>query len=144
MSSGAQGRVAYRLKRAEQALRGVIDEALATHGITSSQYGALSALAAAPGTTSSELARACLVSAQSMHELMRVLIDLGFVDRVRRDGRSLQLKVTPAGQELLRTTDPVVDGIERTMLGPSTDRTQLEELLDALIARLTETPTATR
>ncbi len=137
MSRGVQGRVVYQLKRAEQALRAAIDDALATHGITAAQYGVLAALAAAPGATSAELARACLVSAQSMHEIIRVLADRDLVGRARRDGRSLRLTVTPAGHELLHAADSVVDRVEREMLGPSPDRDDLQNALTALVERLT-------
>lgn len=136
MSNGVQGRVVYQLKRAEQALRAAIDDSLAPLGITSAQYGVLSALAAAPGATSAELARACLVSAQSMHELVRVLIDRGLIDRVRRDGRSLQLDVSAAGRALLSDADPLVDGAELATLGEPAEREQLDGVLAGLVARL--------
>lgn len=136
MSSGVQGRVVYLLKRVEQALRAAIDHALAPEGITSAQYGVLAALAATPGATSAELARICLVSMQSMHELITGLADRGLIARTRRDGRSLRLDVTPAGLELLRVADPLVDDAERVLLGAGPDHEQLHATLAALVGRL--------
>ncbi len=136
MSSGVQGRVVHQLKRAEQAMRAAIDDALAPQGITAAQFGVLAALAAAPGSTSAELARACLVTAQSMHEVIRTLADRDLVDRTRRDGRSSSLAVTPAGHELLQAAGSVVDRVEQRGLGASTDRDQLQNALTALVARL--------
>jgi DNA-binding MarR family transcriptional regulator len=137
VSSGVRGRVVYQLKRAEQAIRTAIDDALMPLGITSAQYGALAALEALPGATSAELARACLVTAQSMHELIAVLAGRGLVVRARRDGRSLHLDVSAAGRKILRAAHKLVDQVERDVLGPRQDRRRLQADLTALVSRLT-------
>ena len=140
VSSGVQGRLVHQLKRAEQALRAVIDEALAPLGVTGAQYGALAALDAAPGVTSAELARACLVSAQSMHELVTGLAERGLVDRERRDGRSVRLAVSTAGHAVLRAADPLVDHVERELVGTGHGPADLRTQLAALVDRLRERP----
>ena len=137
-SNGVQDRVVYQLKRAEQGLRAAIDEALLPLGVTSAQYGALAALAATPGVTSAELARACLVSAQSMHERVTGLADRGLVDRERRDGRSVRLAVAAVGHAALREADPLVDRVERELVGDGHGSGELRAQLTALVSRLRE------
>jgi DNA-binding MarR family transcriptional regulator len=135
MPTPIQSRVVYKVKLIERSLRTVMDSALADTGITSAHYGALSALAEAPDISSAQLARLCMVSAQSMHELVSILTTAGFMEREQQDGRSSQLRVTATGSDLLRRADPIVDRVEESIL-ESSEPQATHDLLDALLERL--------
>jgi hypothetical protein len=56
---GVDGHSGFLLRQAWQALARAMDEALAAHGLSPAQYGALSVLAREPGVSGADLARRC-------------------------------------------------------------------------------------
>lgn len=137
ISTGVNGRTIYALKRVEQALRTAVDHALTEAGITAAHYGVLAALAAAPAVTSAELARLCLISTQSMHELVVALADRGLVIRTPRDRRSVQLCLSQEGAAVLARATPLVDAVEaRAFPGGETDRQDLADTLARVLRNI--------
>ena len=91
--------VGYQLKRAQQALRAAMDEALRPQGLTTPQYAVLTALEAEAGLSGAELARRCFVTPQTMNEIVAGLEARGWVTRRRHaeHGRVLQTFLTDQG-----------------------------------------------
>ena len=109
--------VGYALKRAQHALRGAMDAALGQLGLTTPQYAALAALGAG-AASNAELARACFVTPQTMHAIVRGLVDTGLVKRGSHPdhGRIVRVQLTAEGDRALLQADPVVRRIEARMV----------------------------
>ncbi|WP_030911254.1 MarR family winged helix-turn-helix transcriptional regulator [Streptomyces sp. NRRL F-5126] len=110
--------VGYRLKRAHAALRAAMDKALREHGLTVPQYSCLEVLAARPGMSNADLARATFVTRQSMNVVMRGLQDAGLIDRpgTVASGRARPTTLTAEGRRLLRDAQESVYAIEARMV----------------------------
>lgn len=125
-------RVGYVLKRAQQALRAAMDEALRRRRLTTAQYAALSALEAAPGLSGAEVARRCFVTPQTLNEIVTHLEAAGLVERRRGDdARVLRAYLTADGLDLVGACHQVVAAIEARMVSGLSPREQ-RQLLDAL------------
>lgn len=109
--------VGYRLKRAHAALRGAMDKALREHGLTVPQYACLEVLAARPGMSNADLARATFVTRQSMNVVMRGLQTAGLIERpdTVEAGRARPTTLTPEGRRVLRAAQKAVYAIEARM-----------------------------
>jgi len=127
-------RVAHLLEqRMEKALR-------ADAGLSVRQFSILACLARQPHIGSGELARAVLVTPQSMGSLIDTLERRGLVERTRHGGRGtrLALSLTDAGHAALSAGYKVAGRLreaERAVLGNHQE--QLLDLLDRLHAALT-------
>jgi len=125
-------RVGYVLKRAQQALRAAMDEALRRRGLTTAQYAALRALEAAPGLSGAEVARRCFVTPQTINEIVTHLEAAGLVERRRGDdARVLRAYLTAAGRDLVGACRQVVAAIEERMVSGLSPR-ERRQLLDHL------------
>jgi len=124
-------RVGWVLKRAQQALRGAMDDALRRRGLTTAQYAVLSALEEAPGLSGAELARRCFVTPQTMNEIVGSLEVGGLVERRRGDARILRADLTAAGLDLVGACHQVVAAIEERMVSGLSPR-ERRHLLDDL------------
>ncbi|MGB3634032.1 MAG: MarR family transcriptional regulator [Rubrobacteraceae bacterium] len=128
-------RVGYQLKRVQHALRGRMDEALRSMGLTTPQYAALSALEGAPGLSGAELARRSFVTPQTMNGVLANLEAAGLIERHPHPehGRVLQAYLTEPGEELVSRTHRVVEDIEERMLAylDEDSRILLAEMLRA-------------
>jgi DNA-binding MarR family transcriptional regulator len=126
-------RVGYELKRAQQALRGAMDEALRELGLTPAGYAALAVLEGAPGVSSAELARRSFVTAQTMGGVLGSLERAGSIERRARPehGRILETVLTAEGGALVADAHRRVRAIEEHMLGHlgAEERQELLELL---------------
>jgi DNA-binding MarR family transcriptional regulator len=112
-------RVSYLVFRVERRIRASLDEALARHGVTTTEYMALSELRVRDGLSSSQLARIAFVTPQAMSLVIRDLEDRGLIRR-RSDPnqrRVLRTSLTRKGLNTLRRCDTALDGIEDVMLG---------------------------
>lgn len=111
-------RVMYHLKHLQQALRTAIDEALKEVGLTSAQYGTLTALETMPQASSAALARACFVTAQTMNDIVQGLLAAGLVTRQPHPEhrRIVQLSLTEEGQGRLQQAHVCVEAVEAKML----------------------------
>jgi DNA-binding MarR family transcriptional regulator len=84
---------------------------LEPHGLTLRKYGILEHIAATPGLSMSDLARRSAITVQSVHTLIRSLVDAGLVQsKVEGSGHAAQISATPAGVVLL---DRIADAVEK-------------------------------
>ncbi len=106
--------VEYRLVRLADRLERRFSTALAPDRLSPRQFSVLAVLAATPGVTSADLARAVLTTPQSMHTLLDQLQARGLVDRgpQRGRGRAAPVQLTAAGRELLSRAGERVVALE--------------------------------
>ena len=121
------------IKGAELLTQAAKDRAVRTEGLTVAQYNALVNLVHNPGITSSELARYCGVTAQTMSSVLARLLDRGLVARTPhpRHRGVLELTVTPEGEAVFERADEHVEEVEgalRAALEPA-EQEQLRRLL---------------
>ncbi|MGI8646915.1 MAG: MarR family transcriptional regulator [Acidimicrobiales bacterium] len=133
-----ENRLLSFIKRAEQASQAAKERAVRTEGVTTAQYNVLLVLSHSPGITSSELARRCSVTAQTMSSVLARLIDRGLVARAQhpRHGAVLEISVTHVGQAVLSRADKRVLALEDAFthtLDPA-EGEQLRRLLTRCIA----------
>ncbi len=117
-TAAAVPRVGYLVYRVERRLRARLDEAVSAHGVTTTEYVALSVLRERDGLSSAQLARWAFVTPQAMSLVVTALDRRGLVrrrpDRQRR--RTLRLSVTRRGLAVLTRCDDSMDQIESDML----------------------------
>ncbi|RDG39973.1 MarR family transcriptional regulator [Streptomyces corynorhini] len=108
-----------------------MDKALREQGLTVPQYACLEVLAARPGMSNADLARATFVTRQSMNVVMRGLQDAGLIDRPGTVdvGRARPTTLTPEGRRRLQGAQESVYAIEARMV-----RAVPERRLAALLA----------
>jgi DNA-binding MarR family transcriptional regulator len=108
----------YLLKRAELAVRGCVELALAGADLTPSQYFILLLVQRGKATSSAELARAMGVLPQSMTELIAPLEKRSAI--VRRpdptNNRILRIELTSSGQRLFDKGTEIARQLERELL----------------------------
>jgi DNA-binding MarR family transcriptional regulator len=114
----AAPRLSYLVFRLERRIRGRLDQALARHGVTTTEYMVLSELRLRDGASSAQLARAAFVSPQAMNLVIRGLERRGLIRREAdpHGGRVLNATLTRTGKTLLRRCDRALDDIEDVML----------------------------
>jgi DNA-binding MarR family transcriptional regulator len=111
-------RIGYLIYRVERRLRVRLDEAVATHGITTTEYVTLSVLRDRDGLSCAQLARWAFVTPQAMNLVISALERRGLIRR-RPDpnhGRVLRASVTAKGVKVLERCDRDMDAIEADML----------------------------
>ncbi|MEV7805464.1 MarR family transcriptional regulator [Microbispora sp. NPDC088329] len=131
--AGPAPRLSYLVFRLERRIRARLDDALARHGVTTTEYMALSELRSRDGLSSAELARIAFVTPQAMNLVIRDLERRGLI---RRDphpdgGRVLCARLTAEGTSVLGRCDTSLDGIETVMLA-KVDDAMRETLRDGL------------
>jgi DNA-binding MarR family transcriptional regulator len=119
----------YLLKRAELAVRGCVETALAEVALTPSQYFVLLLVATREATSSAELARATGVLPQSMTELIASLEQRSAIVRRPDSGnnRILRIELTAVGTRLFERATELARRLERELLADFTAR-DLERL----------------
>lgn len=134
--------VGYRLKGAHAALRGAMDQALREYDLTVPQYACLEVLAARPGMSNAELARATFVTRQSMNVVLRGLQDEGLLTRPTAvdHGRARPATLTDEGRRRLDAAQAAVYAIEARMIHtiPEGRLAGLLEDLDRMARALTD------
>ncbi len=113
-----RARVGYLVYRVERRVRTRLDVATRTHGVTTTEYVALSVLRDRDGMSSAELARWAFVTPQAMNLVISNLERRRLVRR-RPDPqhrRVLRASVTSKGREVLEHCDESMDQIEADML----------------------------
>lgn len=127
------GYLIYLVKQIEMGFRRPFEELLASHGISTAGYTALTVLQLRPGITSSELARRSFVRAQTMAETVAGLTEAGLVRREKdpAHGRQIQLFLTDAGRTRVAGLAPDVSELETRALD-SVDAHDQPELIRAL------------
>jgi DNA-binding MarR family transcriptional regulator len=123
----------YLMKQVELAVRAELDDLTRPVGLTTLQYTALTVLEEHPDLTAAHLARHSFVTAQSMLDMVGILLDRGLIERHRDPGdrRRLVIALTPEGKRLLGVLRPQVAALEARMLKGMT-RTDADQLRDAL------------
>lgn len=136
-------RLGYELKRAQQALRASMDQALEELGLTTPQYAALAALEDTPGVSSAELARRSFVTPQTMHAIVAGLERRGLLTRAAIPGRGrlLAAELSEDGRHVVDRAHGVVRAIEERMSAglSQAERQQLLTLLGRCAQALGET-----
>lgn len=136
----SENRVGYAAKHLQQALRSAADHGLRPIGLTMPQYAVLSALAAGPGLSNSELARRCFVTRQTMNDVLVGLQRAGLISRQAhpRDRRVQRTELTRVGREILERGDAAVVEVEDQMTAglSQAERRQLLSLLSTCIDNL--------
>lgn len=114
-------------------IRVEVEAGLREHGTSLRHLSALGHLSREPGLSYSELGRRAGVTAQSMQATLRQLEELGGVERrtLPGRGRTAELVVTPAGQELIATGFRVMREVEQKVLAPLDD--EQRQALTALL-----------
>ncbi len=130
---GYQNRLLTFIKRAEQASQAAKGRAVRAESLTTAQYNVLLVLSHSPGITSSELARRCFVTAQTMSSVLTRLLDRDLVARTPHDRHPavLEITVTATGKRLLQRADKRVTAVETTLTDALTPDEQ-EHLRDLL------------
>ena len=115
--SVAHARISYVIARLDRALRRQIADMVAPHGLTATQYTALSVLRAGKGLSNAQLARRSYVTPQSMIEMLGTLEGKGLIERspAPDHGRILRTELTAKGRRLLARCDDELDRIEGEM-----------------------------
>lgn len=108
----------YLLKQVELAVRSLLEDIAAAHGITALQYTSLSVLERHPGITAAELARNSFVRPQSMAQMLDGLEARGMVSREPDPSsrRQYLLLLTESGQSLLDAMREPVTQLEELMI----------------------------
>ena len=138
MAAGQQvgrTRVAYLIYKVERRLRTRIDEAVRSHGVTTTEYVTLSVLRRHDGMSCAQLARWAFVTPQAMNLVVSALEKRGLIRREPDPlhGRVLRTSVTEHGIDVLDRCDRSMDAIEAEMLGdlPAEDVEMLRGMLAA-------------
>lgn len=129
----AAPRLSYLVFRLERRIRARLDQALARHGVTTTEYMVLSELRLRDGASSAQLARITFVTPQAMNLVIR---DLERRELIRREadpngGRVLRASLSRAGKTVLRRCDRALDEIEQVMLA-ALDEPERKGLADRL------------
>jgi len=113
-SAASGDRLGGHIKRTEQLLIAVKAKALKPFDLTVAQYAALSTIAATPGASSAQVARACTVTPQTIGSVLANLAGRGLIDR-RPSGVHSGILVhaaTTAGKRLAARADRATAAIE--------------------------------
>jgi DNA-binding MarR family transcriptional regulator len=131
-------RLGPAIRRLQLRLRTATDKVLADEQLTTAQLGALNALERAPGATSAELARSAGVTAQTMHEIIRLLTTRGWVERTQDPdhGRKLQQQLSATGRKALLAARRRVEKVEEKLASPLKPHERI--LLLSLLERCAE------
>jgi DNA-binding MarR family transcriptional regulator len=116
-ADGAHARVSYVIARLDRAVRREITDIVSPHGLTATQYTALSVMRMGKGLSNAQLARRSYVTPQSMIEMLGTLEAKGLVTRspAPDHGRILRTELTPKGRRLLTRCDAAIDRMEIEM-----------------------------
>lgn len=133
-------RLSYVIGRLDHVLRRRISEIVEQHGLTVSQYTALSVLRARPGLSNAQLARRTLITPQSMNEVLAQLDSQKLVRRTPDPGhaRAITTNLTARGEHVLAACDNEVDALEQDLLAGLhvSEVEQLQEMLVGCVRRL--------
>lgn len=134
-------RLGLVIKRAEQALISEKTRALQQFQLTVPQYAVLVVLWETSEASAAQLARACLVTPQTMATVLANLEDKGLIERVVSPlhQRVRVARLTTDGTHLVKRADPAVLAVEQRLAAAFTpaERQVFTEHLERTIAALT-------
>jgi DNA-binding MarR family transcriptional regulator len=122
---------ALALKRAQIAKSGAFDRHLASLGLTMALWVVLDRIRADPAQSTHALAKASLMTDQSVGELVGKLAGRGLIERVAGPGRTIRHHLTPAGTEILEKAEPSMAAALESAFG-ELSRSEIEELVRLL------------
>ena len=131
----------YLIKQLELRVRSHLDELVRPAGLTALQYTALTVLEGHPDLTSARLARRSFVSAQSMADMIKALLERELIERHGdpADRRRLVIALTPHGRTLLeKFRGPVADLESRMLSGLSAQSVALRRAVLSCHQALTD------
>jgi MarR family transcriptional regulator, organic hydroperoxide resistance regulator len=110
-------RAAQMMKRILVHFRSQMDEKVRPQGVTTAQLHVLKVIRDEPGGSGAQLARACYVTPQSAHALLKGLEVGGWITRSKDpvNDRILIAQLTPSGVELLDTAERLARVIEKRL-----------------------------
>jgi DNA-binding MarR family transcriptional regulator len=136
-------RIGLHIKRAEQELIAVKSTALRPFGLTVPQYSALVYIADQSGISAAALARACLVTPQTMATVLANLESKKLITRQPHPWHrnASELALTPHGRQLLQQADAAASAIEQGIADAFTpeERARLIEMLGRVSGHLAAT-----
>jgi DNA-binding MarR family transcriptional regulator len=111
-------RLSYVIARLDRAIRRGIEERLAPHGLSVSQFTTLSVLRNRPGLSNAQLARRSFMTPQAMNEVIANLEDAKLIRREvdRNHRRILRARLTARGKRLFERLDEEIGDLEEEML----------------------------
>jgi DNA-binding MarR family transcriptional regulator len=111
-------RISYVVARLDRAIRRGIEERLAPHGLSVSQYTALSVLRNKPGLSNAQLARRTFVTPQAMNEVVASLEEAKLIKRDvdPNHKRILRARLTARGSRIFERLDEEIGDLEEQML----------------------------
>lgn len=119
-------------------------EIFASQGLTAHQFGVLVQLEREPGLSQAALARAILVTPQSISEIVVQMQDVGLITRTppQQRGGAIEVDLTARGRASLEATYPLVDALnEPAALGiDETEARTLNKLLRRVHDHLDDRP----
>ncbi|MBL7253622.1 MarR family winged helix-turn-helix transcriptional regulator [Paractinoplanes lichenicola] len=129
--------VAWTLVQASHRVARRFRSAFGRLGLSPTQFGVLLELDLHPGSSNGEVARAVLVTPQSMSDLLNSLQRLGYVERdgSAGQGHRVPARLTAAGRQVLRECATAVMGVEESLGLTREQAGQLNSLLHAVSAR---------
>ena len=133
-------RTGFLLKKVASASFAAFSEIVAAHGLHPMHFGMLLIIDAEEPVSQLELSRRTGIDPSTMVARMDALDEHGLVERARRapDRRSYEIRLTPAGRELLAELTARADEHGERFFAPLTapEREQLHRLLEKLAAGL--------
>lgn len=144
MTADLSPRAIYVVKQLELAVRSRLDLICRQHGVTTTQYTALSVLRVRPGMSSAQLAVRSFVRPQTAHQTVIELETRGFITRKPDELHRgiLRIELTPEGISLLESCDGAVDQLEQAMFEGfrAGEPTSMQDLLQRCIRNLSPHP----
>jgi DNA-binding MarR family transcriptional regulator len=131
----------YMLRTTTQVLYQQMERTLRPHELTQAQLAVLAQLGMDPdrGTSGADLAHGAGMTAQAMSTAIAGLLERGLVDRTPHPthGRVLEVRITPAGAELLDLAQEATIAVERRAVAQLSTDEQAE--LKRLVGQIMET-----
>jgi DNA-binding MarR family transcriptional regulator len=114
---GEEGPIGYLLRQTVHAFNNAMETGLRAHGLTSAQFGALFVLAAEPGLSAADVARAMGTTPQNANVLIAGMETEGLVYREPHPthGRILEVYPTDEGLVRLKAARPFIRRLEAMM-----------------------------
>lgn len=126
----------HLIRRAHQISTALFAEECAEFGLTSVQYGALVAIRAHPDSDATRLSHLIAFDRSTIGGVLERLEAKGWIRRTgsSADRRVKLLRITPAGELLLREVEPAVLRVQQRLLEPlpQAERSTLLRLLRAV------------
>jgi DNA-binding MarR family transcriptional regulator len=115
---GSDGHVGYLLRQAANAFRNRGEQALTGLGLTLPQFSVMTIIDAYPRCSNADLARAALLTPQTVNAIVANLQKAGFVERRPHEfhGRILQLALTGEGVAKLAEAKARIYALEETLV----------------------------